>query len=190
MQVVVSTVTWSPASTILWNALCYLLKVSNEAEIREEWSDKKQTRLLNYVQRHPLCWPCGYYVWMTVACETTPYYRRCLIPLCISYGGMASQWPLMTAVVGGVLYVRSTATQWQEPQTGTSTPAVAPRIHVQSLHSAEWRLSTIRDNTTSLLVLDKNSNIMKSELSRSLSFLKWNTPTFLLILHARDRASW
>ena len=40
MKVVISTVTWSPTSTILWNALRYVLKVHNEAEIREEWSDK------------------------------------------------------------------------------------------------------------------------------------------------------
>jgi hypothetical protein len=104
---------------------------------------------------------------MIATCKTTPYYRRCWIPICISYGGMASQWPLLTAVVGGVQEVRSTSVQWQEPQNSMSMPAVKLWIHVWSLRSAEWLLTTIRNNTTSLLVLNKSSNIMKSALSRS-----------------------
>jgi len=53
----------------------------------------------------------------TATCKTTPYYRRCWIPICISYGGMASQWPLLTAVVGGVQRVRSHPHSGKSPKT-------------------------------------------------------------------------
>ena len=91
----------------------------------------------------------------TATCKTTPYYRRCWSPICISYGGMARQWPVLAAV-GGVQRVRSTSAQWQEPPNSTSMPAVTTRIHVWSLRSSYWLLTTIRDKTASLLVLNKN----------------------------------
>ena len=81
VQVLVSIVNSSPSSTILWNTLCYVLKVHNEAEIREEWSDKNQSRLLNrnYEQCHWQWWSYGYYVWMRATCrgKVIPLQARC-----------------------------------------------------------------------------------------------------------------